>query len=134
VLASPRFAGKQFILCGHSLGGAVAAIVTTEILMERQKQGNNGLVAPGGDSVVCLTFGSPLFGDDAARRFLTENQFAAAMFHFVVERDPVPSLLSFAQSVVAAKRQLDNQIRSSQAGTAKYLLPRSRDWHYYFEI
>jgi hypothetical protein len=40
VLASPRFAGKQFILCGHSLGGAIAAIVTTELLLERHKQGN----------------------------------------------------------------------------------------------
>jgi hypothetical protein len=39
VLAAPRFAGKQFILCGHSLGGAIAAIVTTELLLERHKQG-----------------------------------------------------------------------------------------------
>ena len=61
--------------------------------------------------VLCITFGAPLFGDEPARRFLTESQFAASMFHFVAERDPVPSLLSFAQSVSAAKFQLDNKIR-----------------------
>ena len=114
MLTAPRFAGKQFVLCGHSLGGAIAAIVTTEILIERQKQqgssssSNSGPTASG---VICLTFGAPLFGDEAARLFLSEKQVAASMFHFVAENDPVPSLLSFAQSVSAVKHRLDNQIR-----------------------
>ena len=33
------------------------------------------------------------------------------MFHFVAEQDPVPSLLSLAQSVSAVRHQIDSQIR-----------------------
>ena len=110
MLTAPRFAGKQFVLCGHSLGGAIAAIVTTEILIERQKQQGSSS-GPTASGVICLTFGAPLFGDEAARLFLSEKQVAASMFHFVAENDPVPSLLSFAQSVSAVKHRLDNQIR-----------------------
>ena len=121
MLASPRFAGKQFVLCGHSLGGAIAAIVTTEILIERQKQQGSSSPTTPGSGVLCVTFGAPLFGDEAARLFLSEKQVAESMFHFVAERDPVPSLLSFAQSVSAVKHRLDTQIRLAIADPVPYL-------------
>ena len=47
--------------------------------------------------VVNITFGAPLFGDEAVRKFLAETQVDSKMFHLVAEEDPVPSLLSLAQ-------------------------------------
>jgi hypothetical protein len=74
--------------------------------------GESGGPASGRIAALCVTFGAPLFGDEAARRFLSvERQFAASMFHFVGEKDPVPSLLSLAHSVSAAKRQLEDKVR-----------------------
>ena len=70
------------------------------ILIEREKRPKEQF--PG--EVINITFGSPLFGDDTARRFLEEKNFSAKMFHFVAELDPVPSLLSFAQSISAVKK------------------------------
>ena len=78
----------------------ISSIVTTEILIEREKRPKEQF--PG--EVINITFGSPLFGDDTARRFLEEKNFSAKMFHFVAELDPVPSLLSFAQSISAVKK------------------------------
>ena len=101
-------------MCGHSLGGAISAIVTTEILieMENRKRINNEKFVK---DVVNITFGSPLFGDETVRRFLQEKRFSEKMFHLVADQDPVPSLLSLAQSVSAVKHQVDNQIRSLMA-------------------
>ena len=107
MLAAKRFSGKQLVLCGHSSGGAVAAIVTTEILLERRKQGPN--VA--GVGPLCVTFGAPLFGDEAARKLLSGQQVAETFYHFVNEGDPVPSLLSLAQSATAIKHRMDDKIR-----------------------
>jgi hypothetical protein len=74
--------------------------------------GESGAPASGRTATLCVTFGAPLFGDEAARRFLSvERQFAASMFHFVGEKDPVPSLLSLAHSVSAAKRLLEDKVR-----------------------
>jgi hypothetical protein len=74
--------------------------------------GESGVAASGRTAALCVTFGAPLFGDEAARRFLSvERQFAASMFHFVGEKDPVPSLLSLAHSVSAAKRLLEDKVR-----------------------
>ena len=90
------------MVCGHSLGGAISSIVTTEILMERQKRSQELFTG----EVINVTFGSPLFGDDTARRFLEEKGFSEHMYHIVAENDPVPSLLSFAQSISAVKNQV----------------------------
>ena len=115
----------------------ISSIVTTEILIEREKRPKEQF--PG--EVINITFGSPLFGDDTARRFLEEKNFSAKMFHFVVELDPVsqPPLLcskhlcsektrlpqtenihhrlTFAETeIIWFPSQVDNQIRSL-AGT-----------------
>lgn len=102
LLADGELLRRTLVVCGHSLGGAISSIVTTEILMERQKRSQELFTG----EVINVTFGSPLFGDDTARRFLEEKGFSEHMFHFVAENDPVPSLLSFAQSISAVKNQV----------------------------
>ena len=114
LLGSETCQQKTLVVCGHSLGGAISAIVTTEILieMENRKRVNNEKFVK---DVVNITFGSPLFGDETVRRYLQEKRFSEKMFHLVAAQDPVPSLLSLAQSVSAVKHQVDNQIRSLMA-------------------
>ena len=102
LLADQSLQNQSLIICGHSLGGAISSIVTTEILIEREKRPKEQFTG----EVTNVTFGSPLFGDDTARRFLEEKSFSSKMFHFVAELDPVPSLLSFAQSISAVKNQV----------------------------
>merc|ERR1711892_180659 len=108
ILADEKLLKKSLIVCGHSLGGAIKAIVTTEILIEKEKRPKDQFI----ENVINITFGAPLFGDETARKFLEERKFSEKMFHFVAEKDPVPSLLSFAQSVSAIKYQVDTQIRN----------------------
>ena len=102
LLADPSLQNLPLIICGHSLGGAVSSIVTTEVLIEKEKRPKEQF--PG--EIINITFGSPLFGDATARKFLEETGFSSKMFHFVAELDPVPSLLSFAQSISAVNAQV----------------------------
>ena len=72
LLGSEACQQKSLGVCGHSLGGAISAIVTTEILieMENRKRVNNEKFVK---DVVNITFGSPLFGDETVRRYLDES-------------------------------------------------------------
>ena len=85
------------------------------ILIEREKRPKEQF--PG--EVINITFGSPLFGDDTARRFLEEKNFSAKMFHFVVELDPVsqPPLL-------CSKHLCSEKTRLSQTENIHHTIPR----------
>ena len=109
ILTNKKLIKKTLIVCGHSLGGAISSIVTTDILNEKERrEETSGQFVK---DVINITFGSPLFGDEEVRKFLEEKKFSEKMFHFVANQDPVPSLLSLAQSVSAIRYQIDNQIR-----------------------
>ena len=107
LLADRELFGRVVVVCGHSLGGAISSIVTTEMLIEREKRPKDQFLA----DVINITFGSPLFGDDTTRRYLEEKDISTKMFHFVAEKDPIPSLLSFAQSISAIKNQVNYPIK-----------------------
>ena len=110
ILTSEKLRGKKLVVCGHSLGGAISSIVTADILAEQARRERNSSGRFVSD-VINITFGCPLFGDEEMRRYLQERKFSSVMFHFVAEQDPVPSLLSLAQSVSAVRHQIDSQIR-----------------------
>ena len=101
------FCGKHLVVCGHSLGGAISSIVATEILLEKEKRGGDTEMEEVAKDVTNITFGSPLFGDEMVRRFCVEKGFANRFYHFVADQDPVPSILSFAQSISAVKNQVN---------------------------
>ena len=118
ILTNKKLIKKTLIVCGHSLGGAISSIVTTDILNEKERrEETSGQFVK---DVINITFGSPLFGDEEVRKFLEEKKFSEKMFHFVANQDPVPSLLSLAQSVSAVRYQIDNQIRGL-VGTVQQL-------------
>ncbi len=131
LLGDESLQDKQLVLCGHSLGGAVATVVAIVLMAEVEKRRASGL---GRDrEVLCFTFGSPLVGDAGLRSFCDERGISRRLFHFVSEGDPVPRLLSYAQCLSAFSSQLDNQVRAllstySTSQGASFYEERKRSW------
>ena len=94
-----RFKDMDVIFCGHSLGGAVASIASIRLKVEKARYKLKG-------SVKCITFGAPLFGDEQLRKSINCRN----MHHFVSNNDPIPNLLSYAQSISSFVLGLDAQI------------------------
>ncbi len=61
ILNESEFSNRNLIFCGHSMGGAVAAIVTIFALIEMEKR--QGFQDK--RSIRCFTFGAPLIGDSS---------------------------------------------------------------------
>ena len=89
------------IFCGHSLGGAVASIASIRLKVEKARYKLKG-------SVKCITFGAPLFGDEEVMKSIDCRD----MHHFVCNNDPIPNILSYAQSISSLVLGLDTQIAS----------------------
>lgn len=81
------YIGKDVVVCGHSLGDAIASIVAIKMQAERTRLRIGG-------NVKCVTFGAPLFGD----KVLQNSSYHKNMHHFVCNNDPVPYLLNYAQT------------------------------------
>ena len=89
-LGDEKFTGMDIVVCGHSLGGAIASIVAIklfislkDLLQERP--------------VKCITFGAPLFGDRDLQKCVVEHM-TPYIHHFACNNDPVPHWLRYAQS------------------------------------
>ena len=113
ILNDEGYRGRDIVVCGHSLGGAVATVVSIVLMLEVERRRNAG--ADDRRNVSCITFGAPMIGDSDLRSFCEVNGIAENLFHFVNDQDPVPRLLSYAHSLSAFSRQLDNQVRSLSA-------------------
>ncbi len=60
-MADPNYKEHDIVICGHSLGGAVATIVTIQALV----------LEPFTESerkIKCITFGAPSVGDEKIRK------------------------------------------------------------------
>jgi hypothetical protein len=85
--------GRVFIT-GHSLGGAVATLITAKLLE------GFGLEAPAQDSpryrLRCVTFGAPLaFAGDSAQ--IVDQRHRAHFTHYVLDGDIVPRIFTILQ-------------------------------------
>eukprot|EP00253_Pinus_taeda_P019332 PITA_19332 len=74
---------KPIIFVGHSLGGAVATLVTLWVLEKRLRQ----------SSPLCITFGSPLVGDVGLVEAVGSENWAGNFCHVVSQHDIVPRML-----------------------------------------
>jgi hypothetical protein len=85
---------KQIILTGHSLGGAVAALVTLRLLR------TESLMPEHTARVSCITFGQPLVGDaDIVKSVVTKKQ-QRHFWTIVNEEDVVPRVLLFTDDLI----------------------------------
>ncbi|GER39916.1 alpha/beta-Hydrolases superfamily protein [Striga asiatica] len=75
---------KSVIFTGHSLGGAVASLSTLWLLSILQTINIH---------VMCITFGSPMLGNQSFSRAVLQERWAGHFIHVVAQNDIVPRLL-----------------------------------------
>uniref|UniRef100_A0A7N0U5G7 Fungal lipase-type domain-containing protein n=1 Tax=Kalanchoe fedtschenkoi TaxID=63787 RepID=A0A7N0U5G7_KALFE len=83
---------RKLVLCGHSLGGAVAALATLAILRvmaasSSSKENDNVLVK-------CITFSQPPVGNAALRDYVNNKGWQHHFKSYCIPEDLVPRLLS----------------------------------------
>ncbi|CAA0381662.1 unnamed protein product [Arabidopsis thaliana] len=82
---------RKLVLCGHSLGGAVAALATLAILRvvaASSKRGNENI------HVKCITFSQPPVGNAALRDYVHEKGWHHYFKSYCIPEDLVPRILS----------------------------------------
>eukprot|EP00253_Pinus_taeda_P008774 PITA_08774 len=87
---------KPIIFVGHSLGGAVATLVTLWVLEKRLKQSSPFCVTLKQSCPFCITFGCPLVGDERLVQAVGRENWRGNFCHVVSQHDIVPRMF-FAQ-------------------------------------
>lgn len=84
--------GLKLVLCGHSLGGAVAVLATLAILRAIP----SASLAKGGDGiqVKCITFSQPPVGNAALREYVHRHGWQQHFRTYCIPEDVVPRILS----------------------------------------
>uniref|UniRef100_A0A0D9XQ09 Fungal lipase-like domain-containing protein n=1 Tax=Leersia perrieri TaxID=77586 RepID=A0A0D9XQ09_9ORYZ len=90
--------GKAVVFTGHSLGGAIAALVALHYLCTSSSSSTFAPAPP----VLCVTFGSPLLGNDTLNRAILRERWAGNFCHVVSQHDVVPRLLFCPLNAVPA--------------------------------
>lgn len=74
--------GKMLIVCGHSLGGAVASLAVFRLLSDRNRNAF--------DRVMCITFGSPgVYEQRSEGKTIPMEEYSDGMINFLAEDDPL---------------------------------------------
>ena len=89
-----RALGKRLVLCGHSLGGAVAALAALTLLLELDHLDRDDHRAPRpGETLLCAAFAAPPVGDESTRRYVERRGWTRAFINVCAPEDAVPRLL-----------------------------------------
>ena len=102
ILVQNEFKGMEIVVCGHSLGGAIASVVAIKLffLLKQLYQER---------SLKCITFGAPLIGDRDIQKYVAE-QMSTCIHNFVCINDPVPKLLRCTQSVSCRLHEIETHL------------------------
>jgi len=125
-------ANKRVLFCGYDIGGAVAAAMALQL---------RSCCSPEhADRVYCVTFGTPLFADQALAAEL--NALGDRMMHIYLQGDIIPNLLTVAvefenaelkkQAVTSACSDLYAAVRGLDA-TCNVLREALKDYALPFE-
>ncbi|GBF91817.1 hypothetical protein Rsub_04922 [Raphidocelis subcapitata] len=93
-----RAAGKRLVLCGHSLGGAVATLCAVTLLRESQTDGGapgRGGGGGGGDpGIRCIAFAAPPCANDALAAEAAAAGWDRYISNYVLPEDPVVPMVN----------------------------------------
>lgn len=73
--------------CLYSLGGAIAAIVTSNIFFDQESIGHHQRIS-------CVAFGAPFFADDNCAAYFNER-FQDRFRFYINHSDPIPFAFCF---------------------------------------
>eukprot|EP00796_Vickermania_ingenoplastis_P004327 gene4327-3141_t len=88
--------GYHIVFCGHSLGGAIAFLLTLKLLEAYESDG----MVTGPLPISCVTFGAPIVGSRELYECVQERGWSKCFQNVVHYGDPVPSLPLFRSSLV----------------------------------
>jgi len=112
----------EIIFCGHSLGGAAAAVSSIRLRTKKSKLRRQKMVVDrdsimeieGNDEIdlninltedeqkvvqnlpyeiICVTFGAPSFGSEANQKYCKEKGLSSLIYNIIHINDPVPKIL-----------------------------------------
>ncbi|XP_027192608.1 uncharacterized protein [Cicer arietinum] len=83
---------RKLVLCGHSLGGAVAALATLAIL--RVIAASSSSKENGNVSIKCITFSQPPVGNAALKDYINRKGWQHYFKSYCIPEDLVPRILS----------------------------------------
>ena len=100
--------GKRLVLCGHSLGGAVAQLNTLYLL--------RNIPVSNHERVCCVTFATPALANAALIRLAVREQWNPRIKSYLMPEDPIPNLL-----LQSGSGYINNQIELNyrNAGTSE---------------
>ncbi|XP_057731302.1 lipase-like PAD4 [Arachis stenosperma] len=77
---------KSIVITGHSIGGAIAALCSLWLLAYLQHISSS-------ISVLCITFGSPMLGNQSFSNAILKERWGANFIHMVTKHDIMPRIL-----------------------------------------
>ncbi|OMP01210.1 Lipase, class 3 [Corchorus olitorius] len=80
---------KSVVITGHSIGGTTASLSALWLLCHLQQYSLSSAIMP----VLCITFGSPLLGNEALHRAILRERWGGNFCHVVSKHDILPRLL-----------------------------------------
>ncbi|EXB36434.1 hypothetical protein L484_010001 [Morus notabilis] len=90
---------KAIVITGHSLGGTTASLLALWLLCHLQSV----CVTP---PVLCITFGSPMLGNDSLSRAILRERWGGNFCHVVSKHDIMPRLLFAPSATLTTQMQL----------------------------
>ncbi|KAI5604065.1 hypothetical protein POPTR_001G290600v4 [Populus trichocarpa] len=83
---------SQLIVTGHSLGGSIASLFTLWLLDNIKRTSNRNKLP------LCITFGSPLLGDQGLQRAISEHsKWNSCFLHVAANKDLFPRIFTTSQ-------------------------------------
>ncbi|PWA53067.1 alpha/Beta hydrolase fold protein [Artemisia annua] len=105
---------KKILFTGHLYGGALASFATLWMLDEYKRK--QKLIFPIG----CVTFGSPLIGDETLSHAVRREKWSGHFTHFVMEHDIVPRIM------LAPKKSIQGHLPKFLKSLEKYANPTTQ--------